>query len=261
MESVIFGVLLVFVIAYVMALVLPKNNSGLNNRKNAQEQKDCIFQECINNGMSSIGNIKSKEDMIELTIKLKDVSHKISKLMLDYKMLNENNELLKSDKDNDSKYFMLINKNEEVLRYFRIMYDKYISLSIDLYFNGLVYDLLNEDIKKISIKDKISKLENDISAYIQKYFPKGKTNDEIKILFKHTGETINKIFERISIIKFELIKIQNKVIISGLSPIDVEFEIKKMLSNNEMEHIVQDIDMLNLEYDRFIAEIEIERNQ
>jgi DNA-directed RNA polymerase subunit RPC12/RpoP len=204
----------------------------------------------------SCKDLTKNTDINSLLAKIIEIDKKINKIMIGFKMLNENNTLLKKE-FNSIEMKVTINKNDDIITYLNTLYDRYVSISIELYYNGLIYYLLNEDIKKISIKDKILELENDTYEYIHKYFPKDKTNEELVELWDHTGSIIKVIKNNVNDIKLKLINIQNKIIISSFSPIEIESEIKEMTVDNDFERIENSLDKLNLEYDKFFSEYEV----
>lgn len=199
---------------------------------------------------------KYAQTNIDIEILLKNnkiINKKIGEIVLNHSKLCDNNELLKNDINTNE----MIIRNNNVLSYLNLLFDKYVAISIELYFSGLVYYILKEDIKSINIKNKIDELYVDVNNYIKKYFPKAKSNEEIISLFNISGETILRILDDINTIKIKLINMQNRIIISGISPIQIESEFNSLLSSQYYSKLSTNIDELNTEYDRFLSEYEV----
>ena len=176
-------------------------------------------------------------------------------IMVKQKILIENNDLLKENITSD-KVVQIINKNEEIISFLNKTYDRFVSASISLYFSGLCYYLLREDIKKISIKEKIREISIDMDEYIHRYFPKSKTLNEISNLFKLTGSAVKKYLLDLNSIQTNLVVLQNKAIIGSMSPIDMD-DFAKSFSILESEKVEVDLDIINEDYDKFLAETDV----
>jgi len=151
----------------------------------------------------------------------------------------------------------MIKNNEKVLSYLYELYDKYVDINIELYFSGLLYYLGNENITTMIIREKFNDLEKEIKEYIYGYFPKDKTIDQIIDNFKFAGPIIKNVVSDISTIKIKMVSLQSKLLISNISPIEIEKEYKAIINNREYCELSKNLDELNKEYDRFISEYEV----
>jgi len=168
----------------------------------------------------------------------------------------DNNQLLKNDA-NSKEMTDIINKNNKIIYFLIDLHDQYVATSIEMFFSWKIYFLRKEDIKTIKIKETIEKLQKDMNEYIYKYHPKDITLNQIIESYKKTGQVINEIMDDINNIKIKLIMLQNKIVISNISPIEIEREFNLITSDKDFNKITINLDDLNNEYDRFISEYEV----
>jgi len=200
---------------------------------------------------------QTDEDIKLILNNITVISKKISEIKQKLYILIENNKLLKNDMNNEKEIIDMINKNNEIIYYLNDLYDQYVAINLELFFSGLTFYLQKEDIKTIKIKDKIEKLNKDMEDQIYKYFPKDKPINQIIECFKISGKTINEIFDNINTIKIKLILLQNKAVISNISPIEIEKELNLIISDKDYSKIYLNLDELNNAYDKFISEYEV----
>lgn len=198
---------------------------------------------------------RTDEDIKVILNNITVISRKISDVKRKLKILIDNNKLLRNNHNNIGMTDM--DKNNEILYYFIDLFDLYIAIDIELYFSGLIFYLRKEDIKTIKIKSIIEKLLEDMNRYIYNNYPKDISLNQIIEYYKISGQTIKNIMETINDIKIKLIALQGKIIISNISPIEIEDELNLIISDKEYSKMSINLDDSNNEYDRYISEIEV----
>jgi hypothetical protein len=198
---------------------------------------------------------KSNDDIQVIQNNMRIIEKKLSEIIEKTSKLNDNNELLSTEMNNNVSD--IINNNKKVISYLYKIYDKYVGILIELYFSGLMYYLGKEDIKTINIKEKMNIFEKDVKDYIYQFFPKDKTIEQIIENFTYAGPIIKNVIIDISNVKIKMVSLQSKVLISNISPIDIENEYKIIINNREYNKISKYLDELNIEYDRLLSEYEV----
>jgi len=200
--------------------------------------------------------VQTDDDIKILIDNITIISKKISNIQQKLKVLIDNNQLLKND-TNNKEMSEIINKNNKVIYFLIDLHDQYVAVSIEMFFSWKLYFLGKEDIKTIKIKETIENLQKVMNEYFYKYHPNKITLNQIIESYKKTGQVINEIMDDINSIKIKLIMLQNKIVISNISPIEIEREFNLITSDKDYTKITINLDDLNNEYDRFFSEHEV----
>jgi hypothetical protein len=246
-ESIFSNILnvLVFITGIILILVFPKIIDSIKERKNTKNKTtDTIIN--FENYRSSNKNIKLLKIKTEIIYqKLININTKINKLV-------EYVELVRQDYE-DNSIAKIIEKQNEIIKYLAVYYDKYASIFLELYLQLEIERYKKIKNKNIDVKEYIFSMTNDTDKIISfvKNFPVYPEIEHIEI-----NKSIGKINKTLKNIKASLVSYHSNMILNNISPIEDDFDV----NNKEDNDIIIEIDDLTNQYERFIQEISISNN-
>jgi predicted RNA-binding Zn-ribbon protein involved in translation (DUF1610 family) len=190
---------------------------------------------------------------LDISAHIKTIKDKLDTLSNKIKILRKNMTLLAPDEKTDDCIDAMIMYLTSVKKKFDDYYDKYGSIFLQLNFEKMALDINARNIETIDIPSVLKTIDENM-AQILKHVYSGIEDDSFR--FRETNNFLIKYKDRMIDLKTHLIAAQTKLTISNTSPID-EDEILKLFKFEKNQLLgKKDIDDLNDEYDKFMAEIE-----
>jgi DNA-directed RNA polymerase subunit N (RpoN/RPB10) len=209
------------------------------NKKQNQSLKEIKVFDAISLDIS--------DDMEIIKYKLNVLSNKIN-------LLRKNINVLTPDAIKDDSIGIMIMNLTEVENSFKDYYDKYGAIFLRLNFEQMAHYINTRNIETMDIPDIVKNIDETMEQILKSLYSKIDNNSST---FREMTYFFRQYKERMVDLKTQLVAAQTTFTISGTSPID-EDEILKLFRFERSQLLSKkDLSVLNDEYDKFMAEIEV----